>query len=95
MDDSFKDLHNTCCVFADGILIFRKTEEHLRGLEKLLLRCQEIVIILSEKNAVLVQTRIKYLGLEIQGLHMLQPHVLNNIQSFPNKIEDKKNYRDS
>lgn len=45
---------------------------------------------LSEKKANLCQTKVNYLGLEIEeGKHHLQPHVLNNIQNFPSAISDK------
>ena len=67
MDDTFKDLYKICCIYVDDILIFSKTEEqHLKDVLRVLQRCKEIGIILSDKKAVIGQTRIKYLGLEIE-----------------------------
>ena len=92
MDDTFKDLFKICCIYVDDILIFSKTEEqHIRDVLKVLQRCKDIGIILSIKKAVIGQTRIKYLGLEIEeGIKIMQPNIITKIQDFPSKIEDKK-----
>jgi hypothetical protein len=92
MDDTFKDLYKICCIYVDNILIFSKTEnQHILDVLRVLNSCNEIGIILSEKKAIIAQTRIKYLGLEIEeGIKIMQPNIIQKIHEFPSQIEDKK-----
>lgn len=92
MQNAFRDFERFCCVYVDDILVFSDNEaEHEKHVMALLLRCNQLGIILSKKKAQLFQTKINFLGLEIdQGSHKPQNHILEHIHKFPDKIEDKK-----
>ena len=92
MQNAFRSFEKFCCVYVDDILIFSDNEQdHLRHLVTILKKCQQLGIILSKKKAQLFKTKINFLGLEIdQGTHCPQPHILEHIHKFPDKLEDKK-----
>lgn len=91
MDEIFKPHQEYCCVYVDDLLIFSNTlKDHYAHVIKILLVCKYKGVILSEKKATLVQTKIKFLRLEIEeGKHQLQSHILTHIQEFPSEIKDK------
>lgn len=91
MDTCFKVYHDFCCVYVDDILVFSKTEEeHFNHVLKIIEVCKEKGIVLSEKKAKLFQTKINFLGLEIEeGSLKMQNHIMDNIQKFPSKMESK------
>lgn len=74
MDEIFKPHQEYCCVYVDDLLIFSNTlKDHYAHVIEILLVCKYKGVILSEKKATLVQTKIKFLGLEIEeGKHQLQ-----------------------
>ena len=91
MDQIFKPYQEYCCVYVDDLLIFSNSlKDHYAHVMKILLTCKYKGVILSEKKATLVQTKIRFLVLEIEeGKHQLQSHILTHIQEFPSEIKDK------
>lgn len=91
MDETFKPHQEYCCVYVDDLLIFSNTlKDHYAHVIKILLVCKSKGVILSEKKATLVQTKIKFLGLGIEeGKRQLQSHILTHIWEFPSEIKDK------
>ena len=88
MDKIFKD-YPFLYVHVDDILIASDSiEEHLNAFSDL---CLKHGIGLSEKKAKIGLKEIEFLGLEINGEGIkMQPHILEKIQAFPDKLEDKK-----
>ena len=91
MDSYLKPLREYCSIYVDDILIYSPDlTSHYEHLKTVLNACLENKIVISKSKAQIAQKQIKYLGLEIEeGKHKLQPHVLENIQKFPDKITDK------
>ena len=77
---------------VDDILIASNSiEEHLEHLNIFSDLCLKHGIGLSEKKAKIGLKEIEFLGLEINGEGIkMQPHILEKIQAFPDKLEDKK-----
>lgn len=92
MQNAFRSFEQFCCVYVDDILVYSDNEtKHELHVAAVLKRCDQLGIILSKKKAQLFQTKINFLGLEIdQGSHKPQNHILEHIHKFPDKIEDKK-----
>lgn len=78
-------------VYVDDILVFSKTEEeHYYHVIKVLEQCLKKGIILSQKKAKIAQTKINFLGLELEnGSLVMQDHIWKKIQNFPSDIKDK------
>ena len=91
MDKIFKD-YPFLYVYVDDILIASDSiEEHLEHLNIFSDLCLKHGIGLSEKKAKIGLKEIEFLGLEINGEGIkMQPHILEKIQAFPDKLEDKK-----
>lgn len=89
--DPVSEFKTMCTVYVDDILVFSKTEEeHYVHVIKVLDQCYKEGIILSAKKAKIAQTKINYLGLEIEdGTLLMQPHILTKISEFPSEIKDK------
>lgn len=92
MQNAFRSYEKYSCVYVDDILVFSNTEkEHYLHVVSILKRCDDLGIILSEKKSNLFKTKINFLGLELdEGQHRPQQHIIEHIQKFPDKIEDKK-----
>ena len=92
MDNIFKQVADFCVVYIDNILVFSKTrEEHMNHLYEVVKLIVEHGIILGEKKVFLVQDEVDFLGINIKdGVVKLQPHVLEKIWKFPDKILDAK-----
>ena len=92
MDKIFENLKHCCLVYIDDILIFSKTlEQHMHDLEAITQKCIDHGIILGQKKCIYAEQEIEFLGLKIKdGEIVLQEHVLEKIEKFPDKIEDRK-----
>ena len=94
MEENLKELNEFVLVYIDDILIFTKQdkEDHLQKLLIVLERCKEKGLVLSKKKARIAKQEIEFLGLILstQGKLKLQPNVLEKVNLFPNKIEDRK-----
>ena len=84
-------LSKVCTVYVDDIIVFSSTEQqHYEDVLLVLQQCYKEGIILSKKKAKIAQTRINFLGLEIEnGKILMQPHILTKISQFPSEIKDK------
>lgn len=91
MDNYLKKFKEFCSIYVDDILVFSKdVPTHYEHLALVLKECKRQGIVLSECKAKLCLHKINFLGLEIEeGKIKLQSHVLDNIQNFPSKIENK------
>lgn len=91
MDTCFKKYDKFVRVYVDDILVFSDTEEdHYKHVKQVLNECISQGIILSEKKAEINKSKINYLGLQVErGVLQLQPHILEKIENFPDKIPDK------
>lgn len=92
MQNAFRSFEKYCCIYVDDILVFSNNEqEHYWQVAGILKKCEQLGIILSKKKAQLFKEKINFLGLEIdQGTHCPQAHILEHIQKFPDKLENKK-----
>ena len=92
MDNIFKDLNHCCLVYIDDILVFSKTiEQHKDDALAITRRCIDHGIILGKSKCIYAEQEIEFLGLEIKaGQIILQKHILEKIENFPEKIEDRK-----
>ena len=92
MDNIFKDLNHCCLVYIDDILVFSKTiEQHKDDVLAVTKRCIDHGIILGKSKCIYAEQEIEFLGLEIKsGQIILQKHILEKIEKFPEKIEDRK-----
>jgi len=93
MDTILKEFKDFCLIYIDDILVFsnRDLDDHFKKVELVLTRCLEHGVVLSKKKAIIAQNKINYLGLEIEkGKFLMQKHVLENLQNFPNKLKDKE-----
>ena len=92
MDNIFKDLNHCCLVYIDDILVFSKTiEQHKDDVLAVTKRCIDHGIILGENKCIYAKQEIEFLGFEIKAEQIiLQKHILEKIENFPEKIEDRK-----
>jgi len=92
MDNIFKDLNHCCLVYIDDILLFSKTsEQHKNDVLAVTQRCIDHGIILRKNKCIYAEQEIEFLGLEIKaGQIILQKHIVEKIENFPEKIEDRK-----
>ncbi|XP_004289412.1 PREDICTED: enzymatic polyprotein-like [Fragaria vesca subsp. vesca] len=92
MDNIFKHVADFCVVYIDDILVFSKTkEEHMKHLYEVVKLIVQHGIIPGEKKVFLVPDEIDFLGLNIKNrVIKLQPHILEKIWKFPDKIPDAK-----
>ena len=92
MDNIFKNLNQCCLVYIDDILIFSKTiERHKDDVLDVTQRFIDHGIILGKNKCIYAEQEIGFLGLETKdGQIILQKHVLEKIDKFPEKIEDRK-----
>ncbi|KAJ9536290.1 hypothetical protein OSB04_un000538 [Centaurea solstitialis] len=91
MDSIFKD-YDFIFVYVDDILILSDNiESHLKHLDIFIELCIKNGLALSEKKTKLIQEQIDFLGMKIDGNGIeLQSHILEKINSFPDKLVDKK-----
>ena len=89
MDNIFKDLNHCCLVYIDDILVFSKTiEQHKDDVLAVTQRCIDHGIILGKNKWIYAEQEIEFLGLEIKaGQIILQKHILEKIENFPEKIQ--------
>ena len=92
MNETFTGFENFCRIYVDDIIVFSENDkEHVEHVSKVLDRCKEIGVILSEPKAQLFKEKIEFLGLVIdKGNLQLQKHIGENITAFNSKIADKK-----
>jgi len=92
MNNIFKDLNHCCLVYIDDILVFSKTiEQHKDDILEVTQRYIDHGIILGKNKCIYAEKEIEFSGLEIKiGQIILQNHILEKIEKFPKKIEDKK-----
>lgn len=92
MDNTFSKYKEFIRVYVDDILVFSDNEkDHYEHVQIALKECISHGIILSEKKAEINKTKINYLGLEVErGNVLLQPHILEKINLFPDQLNDKK-----
>ena len=92
MDNIFKDLNHCCLVYINDILIFSKTiEQHKDDVLAITQRCIDHGIILGKNKCIYDEQEIEFLGLAIKaGQIILQKHILEKIENFSKKIEDRK-----
>jgi len=92
MDDIFKDLNHCCLVYIDDILVFSKTiEQQKDDVLAVTQTCIDHGIILGKNKCIYAEQEIESLGLEIKaGQIILQKHILEKIEFFFEKIEDRK-----
>jgi len=92
MNNIFKDLNHCCLVHIDDILVFSKTIEQHNDDDVLAViqRCIDYGIILDKNKCIYPEQEIEFLGLEIKvGQIILQKHILEKREKFPEKIEDR------
>ncbi|KAJ9553340.1 hypothetical protein OSB04_017385 [Centaurea solstitialis] len=91
MDSIFKD-YDFIFVYVDDVLIYSDNiESHLKHLDIFIELCIKNGLALSEKKTKLIQEQIDFLGMKIDGKGIeLQSHILEKINSFPDKLIDKK-----
>lgn len=81
-------------VYIDDLIIFTKYNEkdHLEKIYKILERCAEKGLVLSQKKSQILIQKIEFLGLEINsdGTIIAQKHILEKINQFPNHLQDRK-----
>lgn len=79
-------------VYIDDIVVFSKTEEeHFMHVTQVLDAIKRHGIILAKKKCQLFKRKINFLGLVIdEGHYYPQPHILEKIQLFPDRLQDKK-----
>lgn len=92
MDTHLRHLRDIRAIYVDDIIVYSETlEKHYEDVTRLIRECKNKGIILSKKKAVMFKEKINNLGITItKGTHELQNHILEKIQAFPDKIEDKK-----
>jgi len=92
MDNIFKDLDHCCLVYIDDIPAFSKTlEQHKDVALAVTQRCINYGIILDKNKCIYDKQEIEFPGLEIKvGQIILQKHILEKIENFSQKIEDRK-----
>jgi hypothetical protein len=93
MDTIFNNYYDFTCVYIDDILVFSKNhQEHRKHLSILFKIFIEEGLIISKKKMKLEQTKIDFLGLEIEtnGKIKLQPHIAQKLIEFPNDLSDTK-----
>ncbi|KAK9923008.1 hypothetical protein M0R45_031444 [Rubus argutus] len=88
MDNIFKHVAEFCVVYIDDILVFSKNrEEHMKHLHEVVKLIVQHGIILGEKKIFFILDEVDFLGINIKnGEIKLQPHILEKIWKFPNKI---------
>ncbi|PRQ21805.1 putative nucleotidyltransferase, Ribonuclease H [Rosa chinensis] len=92
MDNIFKHVAEFCVVYIDDILVFSKNkEEHMKHLHEVVKLIVQHGIILGEKKIFFILDEVDFLGINIKnGVIKLQPHILEKIWKFPDKIPDAK-----
>ena len=92
MDKIFKDLKHCCLVYIDDILIFSKTlEQHMHDLKAITQECINHGIVLGQTKCIYAVPEIEFLGLKIKaGEIVLQDHILEKVEKFPDVIENRK-----
>ncbi|KAK1549001.1 hypothetical protein Q3G72_010779 [Acer saccharum] len=92
MDSILGEFSDFCMVYIDNILIFSRTrEDHLEHLKLVAQKLRDNGVILSKKKIELNRTEISFLGVELEkGRIILQPHVLEFLEKFPNEMPDQK-----
>ena len=92
MDNVFNDLNHCYLVYIDDILVFSKTIEHHKG-DVLVVtkRWIDHGSIFGKNKCTFAEQEIEFFSLEIKvGQIILQKHILEKIENFSQKIEDRK-----
>lgn len=91
MDNIFRD-YNFIFVYVDDILVLSDDlQSHLKHLDIFADLCIKHGLALSERKSKLLQNKIEFLGMNIDGSGIeLQNHILEKILNFPDKLKDKK-----
>ncbi|RDY00449.1 hypothetical protein CR513_16368, partial [Mucuna pruriens] len=91
MNDIFNKYIEFSLVYLDDILIFSKNlNEHIEHLEKFINLIKENGLVVSEKKIKIFQTKIRFLGFEInQGTIIPISRSIEFGDKFPNEIKDK------
>ena len=94
MDNNLIGYEEFSSVYIDDIIIFTKSDEkdHLEKVYRILERCKEKGLVLSQKKAQILKQKIEFLGLEINsnGTIIAQKHILEKINQFPYHLQDRK-----
>ena len=91
IDNIFRDNDSFVAVYIDDILVFSKNKKHIGHLQIVLKKLEKHGIIISKSKMQLFQQTIEFLGVIIgDGKILLQPHILEKILTFPDKIEETK-----
>jgi len=92
MDNNFYDLNHSCLVYIDDILVFFKIiEQCTDDVLVVTQKCIDHGIILQKNKCIYAEQEIEFLRLEIKaGQIILQKHILEEIENFLEKIEDRK-----
>ena len=83
----FEPILSNALVYIDDILLFSSDmNSHSVLLTRFYDIVQEYGIMLSEKNMIIGQTEIDFLGMHIsKGQYHLQPHIASQLEHFPDK----------
>ena len=92
MNNIFRENDSFVAVYIDNILVFSKNKkQHIGHLQIVLKKFEEHGIIISKSKMQLFQYTIEFLAVIIgDGKILLQPHILEKILTFPDKIEETK-----
>jgi len=93
MDNIFNDFNHYCLlVYINDILVFSKTiEQHKDDVVVATQRCIGHDIILGKNKCIYAEQEIEFLGLEVKAEQIIiQKYILEKIENFPEKIEDRK-----
>ena len=72
-------------------VFFKSIKQHKDDVLVVTKRCIDHGIILGKNKCIYAEQEIEFLGLEIKaGQIILQKHILEKIEKFPEKIEDRK-----
>jgi len=79
-------------IYIDDILLLSKIiEQYKDDVLAVIHRCINNVIIIDKNKCIYAEQEIKFLGVEITvGQIIIQKYILEKIEIFPEKIEDKK-----
>lgn len=93
MNNQIEGLEYCCAAYIDDIIIFsdKDRKHHLQQVTKVIQRCKDRGIILSQPKAIIGKDKIDFLGLTISsGSILLQPHILEKLHQFPDVMENRK-----
>ena len=92
MNNIFRDNDPFVAVYIDYILVFSKNKKkHIGHFQIVLKKFEEHGIIISKSKIQLFQQTIEFVGVIIGNSKiLLQPHILEKIITFPDKMEETK-----